>query len=443
MISGLNSNNKRTKNVLKNIYLSILLRGTSIFLNFILVPLTLSYLGSEFYGIWMVLLSIVSWLSLFDIGVGNGLRNKLTGALTLGDKKLAKNYISTAYIFIACIGLLLVLISFLIIHYVNWEFIFNIREQYFGQLKNMMYIYMSALILNFIFNLIGPILNAFQFSSLTNVTNILTSIFFIFLLFSTKSAKNNITVITFLYCISLIMSNVLVNVIFFIKHKQYIPSLKYFNRKHIKDLLTLGGAFFIIQIAVLLIFTIDNFLVLQLLGPTFVSKYNVAFKLFSIFTIAYGILMAPLWSAYTEAYIKKDHKWIRKTFTVLNYSLLPLCVGILLMIRFNRIFLKFWLPENSDLYPNFQLMFSLAIFVFISIWNNIYSFFLNGVNETNLQVKTAIVGILLNVPIAYIFVVKLDLGISGIVWAMCISLSVFSVTGPIKSYQILNNIPRD
>lgn len=443
MINGLKSNNKRTKNVLKNIYLSILLRGTSIFLNFILVPLTLSYLGSEFYGIWMVLLSIVSWLSLFDIGVGNGLRNKLTGALTLGDKKLAKNYISTAYIFIACIGLLLVLISFVIIHYVNWEFIFNIREQYFGQLKNMMYIYMSALILNFIFNLIGPILNAFQFSSLTNVTNILTSIFFIFLLFSTKSAKNNITVITFLYCISLIMSNVLVNVIFFIKHKQYIPSLKYFNRKHIKDLLTLGGAFFIIQIAVLLIFTIDNFLVLQLLGPTFVSKYNVAFKLFSIFTIAYGILMAPLWSAYTEAYIKKDHKWIRKTFTVLNYSLLPLCVGILLMIRFNRIFLKFWLPENSDLYPNFQLMFSLAIFVFISIWNNIYSFFLNGVNETNLQVKTAIVGILLNVPIAYIFVVKLDLGISGIVWAMCISLSVFSVTGPIKSYQILNNIPRD
>jgi O-antigen/teichoic acid export membrane protein len=440
MINGLNSSSKRTKSVLKNIYFSIFLRGASIFFNFILVPLTLSYLGNEFYGIWMVLLSIVSWLSLFDIGIGNGLRNKLTEALTLDDKKLAKNYISTAYFFIGCIGLILVFLSFIIIHFCNWELIFNIKEQFKGQLKNMMYIYMAALILNFIFNLISPILNAFQFSSLTNVTNILTSLFFIFLLILIKSTKNNITIITFLYCFSLITSNVLVNVLFFLKHKQYVPSLKYFNRKYVKDLLSLGSAFFVIQIAVLFIFTVDNFLVLQLLGPAFVSKYNVAFKLFSIFTIAYGIIMAPLWSAYTEAYIRRDYEWIRKTIIILNYSILPLCIGILLMIKFNRILLSFWIPGNSNLYPNLHLMVSLSIFVLISVWNNIYSFFLNGVNETRLQVKTAIAGIILNVPIAYFFVIKLNMGIPGVVWAMCISLSVFSIAGPIKSYKVLNSL---
>ncbi len=443
MDSDLKLNNKRTKNVLRNIYVSIFLRGTSIFLNFILVPLTLSYLGNEFYGIWMVLLSIVSWLSIFDIGVGNGLRNKLTVALTLEDKRSAKNYISTAYIFIGIIGLILVLISYIIIHFCNWEIIFNIKEQYLGQLKIMMYIYMSALILNFIFNLINPILNAFQFSSLTNIGNILTSLFFIFLLFFTSKAKNNIIIITTLYCVSLILSNILVNLVFFLKHKEYTPSISSFNRKNIHDLLSLGGSFFIIQIAVLFIFTIDNFLILQFLGPSFVSKYNVAFKLFSVFTIAYGILMAPLWSAYTEAYLRKDYKWIKKTLSLLNYSIIPLCVFILLLIKYNRILLNFWLPGNSELYPNLQLMSSLAIFVLISIWNNIYSFFLNGVHETTLQVKTAVIGIILNMPIAYIFVVKLELGLAGIVWAMCISLSIFSISGPLKSYQILNKIKHD
>lgn len=443
MSSSQNLTNKRTQNVLRNIYLSIALRGISILLNFVLVPITLTYLGSEFYGIWIVLLSIVSWLSLFDIGVGNGLRNKLTEAITLGNKQLANNYISTAYFFMGGVGLLIITVLVFVIYYCNWELIFNIHEQYIGQLQNMMYIYISALILNFIFNLINPILNAFQFSSLTNVTNILTSLFFIVFLYYIKSAKNNITIITSLYCISLILSNILVSFVFFIKHKSFIPNLKYFNKIYIKELISLGGSFLIIQIAVLFIFTIDNFLVAHLLGPKFVSKYNIAFKLFSVFTVGYGILMAPLWSAYTEAYLRKDFNWIRKVIALLNYSLIPLCVGVLLMMKFNRILLDFWIPGNIDLYPDLSLMCSLAIFVLISIWNNIYSFFLNGINETKIQVKTAILGIILNIPFAYIFVVKLSLGLSGIVLAMCISLSVFSILGPYKSYQILNKISRE
>lgn len=63
---------KRTNNVKLQIYLSLLLRGISIFLSFFVVRVTLGYLGNDLYGIWIVLLSIISWISLFDVGVGNG-----------------------------------------------------------------------------------------------------------------------------------------------------------------------------------------------------------------------------------------------------------------------------------------------------------------------------------------------------------------------------------
>ena len=57
----------------------------SIFLSFFVVRETLAYLGKDLYGIWSVLFSIISWITLFDSGVGNGLRNKLVISLVNND----------------------------------------------------------------------------------------------------------------------------------------------------------------------------------------------------------------------------------------------------------------------------------------------------------------------------------------------------------------------
>ena len=73
-----------------------------------------------------------------------------------------------------------------------------------------------------------------------------------------------------------------------------------------KSITSLGFQFFIIQIAVIVIFTTDKILITQLFGPEYVASYDVVFKLFSIITIAHGILMAPLWSAYSDAYHRND-----------------------------------------------------------------------------------------------------------------------------------------
>lgn len=70
-----------------------------------LFPLTINYVSSPIYGIWMTLYSIISWLSIFDIGLGNGLRNNLTKCLVEGNYKDAKEYVSTAYVSLIFISL--------------------------------------------------------------------------------------------------------------------------------------------------------------------------------------------------------------------------------------------------------------------------------------------------------------------------------------------------
>jgi O-antigen/teichoic acid export membrane protein len=258
---------KRTKNIKLQIYLSFILRGLSIFLSFFVVRVTIGYLGKDLYGIWIVLLSIISWLSLFDIGVGNGLRNKLTIALSNNDLEEARTYISTAYIILSSIAFVLLVLFGCSIYFVNWVSVFNSTLLDIGQYRLMMFLFLFSIVFSFVLGLINSILNAYQQTALSNVISILTNLVFILFLIIFKTFfLSNIIKIVFIYCIALIVSHLVFTFYFFTKHKNVLPNFNYFSRSKIKDILSLGGSFFIIQMAVLLIFTVDNYIILQLLG---------------------------------------------------------------------------------------------------------------------------------------------------------------------------------
>ncbi len=89
--------NERSVKAKKNIIVSFGLKGVSVFITFLLVPLTLNYIDVTGYGIWLTLSSVLGWLNFFDIGLGNGLRNKLAEATAKNQNELARSYLSTTY----------------------------------------------------------------------------------------------------------------------------------------------------------------------------------------------------------------------------------------------------------------------------------------------------------------------------------------------------------
>lgn len=46
-------------------------------------------------------------------------------------------------------------------------------------------------------------------------------------------------------------------------------------------------------------------------GPDQVTIYNLSYKYFSVLIMAFSIVISPLWSAITEAYVRKDFKWFK------------------------------------------------------------------------------------------------------------------------------------
>jgi len=431
------SGNVRSYKAKKNIYLGFIYRIANVGISYLLVPLTLGYLDENKYGVWMVLLSVLSWFSFLDIGLGNGLRNKLSEALASNQKEKARTYVSTTYAIITLISIGIFCLFLGVFPWVNWSHFFNISLVYSDELARLVFWVFLFYVLKFITSLCNQVFYAYQDSSQVNLTNLCSNLLillFIYLL--TKFTSGSLFFLGVGYSFLGFLVTLFFSIFFYAtKYREVVPSFKSIDFKEAKGLANLGIKFFILQIAVIIIFTTDNIIITQVLGPEYVTSYNIVFKLFSIVTFTHAIIITPLWSAYTEAYKKRDFLWIKKILKNLNKLIVPIIVVVILIAIFARKIISFWVGTDIE-YSNLLVIF-MATYVVISVWNNIYAYFLNGISRIKLQMWLAIIGGIINIPLSVYFAKYLYLGNGGVILATVISLSMFAIAGPIQTYNIL------
>jgi O-antigen/teichoic acid export membrane protein len=430
--------NERSKLVKLNLSQSFVYRMISIAISYLVVPLAISYVTFEQYGIWITILSILSWISFFDIGLGNGLRNKLTEALSENRIELAKEYIATAYFSITIIVLLLLVSTFIVIPNLQWNKVFNTQVLNESQFIVLMFIVIEAFLLNFLFSLVNQVFYAVQMASIPSLSQMLASIInFISVLILVNLTKGSLIYYSLSYCGAMVSVNLVLTIVFFKRHNYLKPNLKDIRISKLRDIMGTGIKFFVVQIAYIVIFTTDNMIITQVLGPRYVTEYDIVQKLFKAIILVHGIIVTPLWSAYTDSYIKGDIKWIKNTLKKLNLLMIPIIFGVLFIFFTSDLLIKIWIGKSIELTP-YLVLFS-AIYAVISIWNNIYAFFLNGINVLNLQMFTSLIGGVLNIPISIYLANNMGMGSSGVILGTVISLSFFAILGPIQTYKIIKD----
>src|SRR3954452_14962188 len=117
---------ERSKKIAINIVLSFLVKGLNIIIGLLLIPLCIDYVSPVQYGIWLTLSSIIGWMDFFDIGLGNGLRNKLAQLLASNETSEAKKYVSSTYASLVTISIILFGLFGLINPFINWKYIVNV-----------------------------------------------------------------------------------------------------------------------------------------------------------------------------------------------------------------------------------------------------------------------------------------------------------------------------
>jgi O-antigen/teichoic acid export membrane protein len=419
----------------KNIIGSVVIKGCSIFISFLLVPMTLGYLNAYEYGIWLTLSSILLWINSFDIGLGNGLRNKLAEALALNDKHLAKIYVSTTF-FLLSVLIVLIYTFFLILHYfLDWYRILNVSIDVIHDLNSLISIVFFLFCVSFIFKVIGSIYLACQLSVINDLLNLLGNVLSLVIIFIlTKMTQGDLAKVAITYSVSPVFVYIIAYFFtFYIIFPYLKPSFSAIKIKYSKVLMGLGIKFFVNQIASLVVFSTSNVLILRLFGSEEVTSYNIAYKYFSVIPLIFNIIISPTWSAITEAYVKGDYHWINRIIKRMQYIWLGLLFFTIFMIFFSNIAYSFWV--GTEIKISILLSTMMAIFVSMMNWVNIFGHFINGVGKIKLQYYYSIVSSILYIPLAIILC--RNFGIIGISIAMCFNFLPSMVLWPIQYKKII------
>ena len=426
---------------------SLLIKGLSIVIGFLMVRVTLNYLDQTQYGIWLTVTTITAWISFFQLGLDGGLKNRLAISFAKKDYNLGKTYVSTTYALFIIIIFIIAILFFITNSFINWAVVLNTEESYSNELSSLIIIVFGFFFIRFVLELIIIILKADQrpaigdaFGPMGNLISLV--LIFILVLITPKTGNGSLihlgwilsSVPVFIFLIATIY-------LFRTQYKSVSPSIEYVDFRYTKDLLSLGIKFFFIQISMLIMFQSSNVIISYFFGPAEVTPYNIAYRLFSVIGMLFSIIIAPFQVAFTEAWVMKDIKWVKKT----NNSLLQVWIGFLILSVFlyfiSDPFFDFWIGEEkmNSIIISKKLKLLLILYFLLVSFGGIFNMFINGVAMVKVQMYSHILGALLYIPLTYFFIKYLNWGVESVVISAILSNFYHPIVAPLQYFKIINN----
>ncbi len=409
---------KRSSLIVKNVLASVFIKGWSALVQFLLVPLTLACLGVYENGVWLTISSVLLWIDNLDIGLGNGLRNKLATYMARKDYRKAREMVSSTF---AMLVLIIAPTAFILISIEtvadNYS-LFNVDQAKVDNFDTILIVTTLLVCTTFIFKFIGNFYTGLQLPAINN-----------FLVTTGNTLTLIGTLFIYLYGNHSLMSIALVNTIspllvyilcypitFWHKYSYLKPSFNFVNISAIKELFRTGINFFILQISGVLLFFSSNIIISRLFSPSMVTPYQIAHRYFTIALLIFTIICVPYWTATTDAYEKKDFKWIEHSNKVLNRVIIGILVLVVSMIFFSDFAYSIWIQDKATV--PFSITVLGGLYQFILIWSTRYSFILNGFGTLRLQTICTIIAAISYIPLA-VFVGKTTCNINYLLITMC------------------------
>ncbi|GAB3964274.1 O-antigen export protein [Spirosoma terrae] len=390
----------RSKKVIENIGLSFFVKIMSLGINLVLVPMTINYINPVQYGIWLTISSVVSWMNFFDIGLGNGLRNKLTEAIALNDIEKAKIYLSTTYAVLLIISIVIFITFFSLNRFINWGGLFDSNVAMNIDINNILLLIVTSFCFQFVLQTINTVLLATHKAFMSSVIMLIGQSVTVCLLYLAKkryvgSLELLVIVLTIPQSITLLLGS-----IYLFKNKmRYIaPNFKSIKFMYSKEIINLGGIFFVIQIGSIVLFQTNNVIIGKILGPSYVTNFNVTYKLFSVFSIILSIIITPYWSAFTDAYVKKDYAWMRKNVKIMRLVWLFLSFGVIITYFISDYIFKVWIGRELEIEGGIAL--AMSIYTIMYMWQTLHTYILNGIGNLKIQLIVISISSFISIPLA-------------------------------------------
>lgn len=422
---------KDERNLIINIMLAFFVKGASLIVSMISLPLYIKYFDDNAtLGVWYTLLSVISWISVCDLGLGSGLRNRLTEALAKGERDTAKKYVSSTYAAMSVIILPIILIAAVAFLFVDFNSLLNISRDVVdeGTLRGSIIILFAGVCISFVLKGIYSVIYAIQKSSITNILTLISSVIpVIFVLFyNGESVAENLTVLSVVHVIAINLPLIAATVVIFSSKRFSFmsPTLKVCEKKCAFDMLGFGLQFFFAQIFLLLLLSTNEFYITTFFAPEYTVEYSIYYKLFTVVGSLFMLALTPLWSKVTKDYAEKKYRKIQRT-----NRFLYLMAGLAALMQFVMVLMLQWIINvwlGADaITVDYTVALAFATFGSLYIFNVVLTTMANGIGDLKTQMIFYGAFAALKIPAIIIMKELFSATWSFIVIYNCIALLVF------------------
>ena len=404
-------------------------KGLAIATGLISVPLTVSYLGQDRYGIWLTINSLLNWLAVSNLGLGgNALINGLSEASGKEDWERAKELVATAFWSLSGIAILLLLVYLVVFPFVSWQVVFNASDTLpASELHWAISLSFICFVLLFPINITDAVYASFQKGYIGNAWGIVGNLASLVALIIVTRIKGGLPLLVVaLFGVRIIISLANLWYLFSYQYPQLRPAPKAVTRRSLSQLSALGIRYLVAQLAGIGMFQSQPMIISHILGPAQVGVFNIAQRLLTLPLNIIQMFAFPLTSAYGEANARRDRHWMRHTLKISTIAAIvgAFCLTVPLILWAGNIVRRL---VGEKMVPERGLVLTLSLYGIVAAAVTPASVMLYGLGRAGKQAIYTCINSLLTVGLG-VWLTKTH-GLSGTAAAMLIALTLVNPIG--------------
>lgn len=387
-----------------------------------IMPLMLSHLGVDRYGILLTLQSLLGLTALVDLGIPNAALNALAASAARQDGRQLGRLASTALAMLCGIAAAVLVAVVVGWWALPWPNRFLATDPALRRdIALGVAVFAAAFAVAVPLGFVESFSTAFQQASVVNVARTAAAIGT--LLATGLAFASGAPFVA--VCLAVVGPTLLAWLAAWLValaiHPEVRLGLAAVTPDVGRSLVRSGLAFYGIQLCAALGFGADNLLISTVTAdPETVTSYAVPQRIFSLVLVAATVCLAPLWPAYADARARGDDGWIARTFrlsvvaTTLLSSLAALAVALALPWLTGR-----WLAGAVTCSP--LMAAGLAALTACQCLGTAVAVYWNGTGQLRLQFLLGFVFILVALPLKWLAIGRL-----GVDWLPAVTTAAYA-----------------
>ena len=386
----------REKAIRATVVASVSAKAFSIACTLAQVPLALRYLGTEAYGLWITLVSIVSLLNFVDFGLGVGMQHAMARAYGSDDGPALRRTFWTGTAALTILGAATLLLGAAVVHAGSWAALLKIHDPQLRQeAEPALLLALASFVVALPFNAAARLAAAVQRG-------------WIHAAWIAVGSAASLGVVA-------LASAGRWGFLAFLGGSLLVPAAQGFGlflhlfrflgwglrpvlsgaSPEIRGLLRSSLYVSLPQFGLALIQSAPAIAIAMAAGSSAVTGYNLLMRLFNPIQQAQVLLLTPVWPAYTEAHVRRDHAWIGRAFRGTLVGLAATVTALVVVAWQSPALLHLWIGRDAVL-VGAGVTFLTALWCILQMALQPFIYYLMGSGQMRRLAYSATPGLILS-----------------------------------------------